>query len=434
MTALPMLPSIIRVKSLMRRVKVYYIPHITCRNIRSCPDWGRSLGKLVIKNAIVYTMSRLGVISRGVIVVSDGKIAEVGVEGKVEIPADAEVVDAGGRIVTPGLIDAHTHLGVHEEGLGWEGNDTNEITDPVTPHMRAIDGIKADDEGFEDARNHGVTCVGIVPGSANPIGGLGVAVKTYGRVVDEMVVRNPIGLKMAFGENPRRVHGLEAKRSPYTRMGVAALIREWLVKARNYSRKKELFKDQPEKMPEEDIKLEALELVVKGEIPARMHSHRDDDIATALRIAREFNINVVIDHATEAWKIPDMIAEHGVPAVVGPLLTAKRKVELRDRTTEAPKILVEHGVMVAITTDHPVIPIKLLPISAAVAIRDGMPWEEALKALTVNPAKILGIDDRVGSLEAGKDADVVIWEGKPLTLEAKPYKVFIGGKEVYSVE
>lgn len=390
------------------------------------------MGNLVIKNARIYTMSRLGFLERGVIVISNGKIKELGVEGKIEIPEDAEVIDVNGKIITPGLIDPHTHLGVHEEGLGWEGNDTNEVTDPVTPHLRAIDGIKADDEGFEDARKHGVTCVGVVPGSANPIGGLGVALKTRGRIVDEMVVKNPIGLKMAFGENPRRVHGLESKRTPYTRMGVAGLIREWLVKAKNYSRKKELFKDQPEKLPEEDLKLEALELVVKNVIPARMHSHRDDDIATAIRIAREFGIKAVIDHATEAWKIPDYIASAKIPVVVGPLLTAKRKVELRDRTTEAPRILAEHGVKVAITTDHPVIPIKLLSISAAVAVRDGMPWEEALKAVTINAAEILGVQDRVGSLEVGKDADLVVWDGKPLTLEAKPEYVIIDGEIVYT--
>jgi len=389
---------------------------------------------LVIRNCVIYTMSDLGVINNGVIVISNGKIAEVGVEGKVEIPDGAEIIDVQGRYVTPGLIDPHTHIGVHEEGVGWEGNDTNEFTEPITPHVRAIDGVKADDEGFREARESGVTTVGVLPGSANPIGGLGVALKTYGRVVDEMVIREPIGMKMAFGENPRRVHGIEAKRTPYTRMGIVALIREWLVKAKNYIDKKVLFRSQPEKMPEVDLRLEALSLVVRGVIPARMHAHRDDDIATAMRIAEEYKIKAVLDHATEAWKIPDIIASKNIPCVVGPLLTSKYKVELKNRTTEAPAILEKHGVMVSLTTDHPVIPIKLLPLTAAIAHRDGMSWEGTLRAITVNAAKILGVNDRVGTIEVGKDADIVVWEGKPLTLTGKAYMTIINGEIVYSAE
>lgn len=389
---------------------------------------------LVLKNCTIHTASKPEIIRNGVIVVYRGKIASVGVEGEVEIPSGSNVIDVGGRHVTPGLIDPHTHIGVHEEGVGWEGNDTNELTEPVTPHLRAVDGVKVDDEGFKEARESGITTVGILPGSANPIGGLGVAVKTYGRYVDEMVVRNPIGLKMAFGENPRRIHGVEAKRTPYTRMGIAALIREWLVKARNYINKKIMFQGQPEKMPEEDLKLESLSLVLKGVIPARMHAHRVDDMATAIRIGEEFNIKIILDHATEAWRIPDIIASKSIPCVVGPLLTSKYKVELRGRTTEAPGILEKHGVMVSLTTDHPVIPIKLLPLSAAIACRDGMSWEGVLKAVTINAAKVLGVDYAVGSIDVGKDADLVVWEGKPLTLEGKPYMTMINGRIVYSLE
>jgi len=389
---------------------------------------------LVIRGGKVYTVTR-GVIEEGVIVVGDdGKIKAVGKAGEVEIPKGADILDAKGMHIMPGMIDPHTHIGVHELAIGWEGRDTNETTEPVTPHLRAIDGIKSDDEGFYEALSHGVTTVGVLPGSANPIGGLGVAMKTYGKHKLDMVVKEPIGLKIAFGENPKRTHGLENKRSPATRMAIAGLIREWLTKAQNYMRKKDLFKDQPEKLPDKDLRLEALELLLRRKIPARAHAHLADDILTAISIAEEFGFDIVLDHSTESHRIPEVLASRNIPAVVGPLLTAKYKVELRNRTTETPGILAKHGVKVAITTDHPVVPIKLLPIQVAIAIRDGLSFEDALKAVTINAADILGLADRLGSIEPGKDGDIIVLNAPPFQVEARVVYTIINGKIVYSAE
>lgn len=389
---------------------------------------------MVIRGGKVYTVTR-GVIEEGVIVVGDdGKIKAVGKAGEVEIPKGADILDAKGMHIMPGMIDPHTHIGVHELAIGWEGRDTNETTEPVTPHLRAIDGIKSDDEGFYEALSHGVTTVGVLPGSANPIGGLGVAMKTYGKHKLDMVVKEPIGLKIAFGENPKRTHGLENKRSPATRMAIAGLIREWLTKAQNYMRKKDLFKDQPEKLPDKDLRLEALELLLRRKIPARAHAHLADDILTAISIAEEFGFDIVLDHSTESHRIPEVLASRNIPAVVGPLLTAKYKVELRNRTTETPGILAKHGVKVAITTDHPVVPIKLLPIQVAIAIRDGLSFEDALKAVTINAADILGLADRLGSIEPGKDGDIIVLNAPPFQVEARVVYTIINGKIVYSAE
>jgi len=389
---------------------------------------------LVIKNGRIYTVTG-GVIEEGVVVVGDdGKIKAVGRVGEVEIPSGADVLDVRGMHVIPGMIDPHTHIGVEELAVGWEGRDVNESTEPVTPHLRALDGVKADDEGFREALSTGVTTVGILPGSANPVGGLGVAMKTYGRHKLEMVLKEPIGLKMAFGENPKRTHGLENKRSPSTRMGIAGIIREWLTKAQNYAAKKDLFKDQPEKMPDRDVRLEALELLLRRKIPARAHAHTADDIITAISIAEEFGFNIVVDHCTEGHRIPDVLAAKRVPCVVGPLLTAKYKVELRNRTTETPGVLARSGVKIAITTDHPVIPIKLLPVEAAIAIRDGLSFEEAIRAVTINAAEILGVADRVGSVEPGKDGDLVVLSKPPFTLEARVVYTIVNGRIVYSAE
>lgn len=389
---------------------------------------------LVVKGGYVYTFYR-GIIEDGVVVVGDnGKIVAVGRADEVEIPPGSDVLGVRGAHVIPGLIDAHTHIGIDEEAVGWEGRDTNESTEPVTPHLRAFDGIKSDDIAFREALEAGITSVGVLPGSANPIGGLGVAIKCFGRNKLEMLIREPIGLKMAFGENPKRVHGVENKRSPSTRMGIAGIIREWLVKARNYSRKKELFKDQPEKFPDVDLRLEAIELALKGVIPVRAHAHIADDILTAISIAKEFNLRIVLDHGTEAHRIPEIIASEKIPVAIGPLMTAKGKVELRNRTIGTPKVLASYGIELAIITDHPVVPLKLLPVQVALAIREGLPFEEALKAVTVNAAKILGISDRVGSIEVGKDGDIVVLSKRPFDIEAKVLYTIVNGKVVYSSE
>lgn len=364
---------------------------------------------------------------KGIVLIKEGKIAAV---GQLEVPEGAEIIDAKGKWVVPGFIDAHTHLGVCEETYRIEGDDTNEMTDPVTPHVRALDAINPEDEGLRDAVRGGITTVFAGPGSGNVIGGTGLVMKTIGKVVDKMVVREPAGLKVAFGENPKRMYGDE-KKMPMTRMGTAALLRESLVKAQNYLEALKRGEQDPSELPERDLKMEALVMVLKKEIPMRAHAHRADDIMTAVRIAREFGINLVIEHCTEGHKIAEELVEAGVPAVVGPSLSNRAKIELKDITFKTPGVLAKAGVQVALMTDHPVIPVQYLPICAGLAVREGMSQEDALKALTINPAKILGVDHRLGSLEPGKDADVVIWSGNPLEVMSKPEMVIMDGKVVF---
>ena len=386
---------------------------------------------LAIKGGKIYTITK-GVIDDGTILIEDGKIAKVG--KKVEIPDGAEVIDATGKVVMPGLVEAHCHIGIWEETIGWAGSDGNEATDPATPHVRAVDAIKAnaDEGGLEAALKAGVTTAQILPGSANVIGGTGVIVKTAPKVVtDEMVVRNPSGMKIAFGENPRRVYGVEQKKTPSTRMGVAGVLREWLQKAKNYMEKKEKFKDQPEKLPEADVKLEALELVLRGEIPLRAHAHRADDVATAVRIAEEFGVKMSWEHATEGHRIAKWIAGKGIPAVWGPSLTARGKWEMRELSFDTPKALHEAGVKFAIQTDAVGSTIAFLPLCAGMAVKHGLPYDEALKAITITPAEIIGVADRVGSVEEGKDADLRILDGDPLELRTKVEMVLIDGEVAY---
>ncbi len=382
-----------------------------------------------IINGKVYTMAG-EVLEQGTVLMEDGKIVAVG--KNIEIPAEAEVIDAIGKIVTPGIIDAHTHLGIGEEGIGWEGKDYNEVSDPLTARMRAIDGINPEEQGFKDAIMGGITTVMTGPGSANVIGGENLVIKTHGCIIEEMILRNPAGLKGAFGENPKRVFGTRTvPKAPVTRMATAALMREALVKAQNYLNKVDQA-DKDGKMFERDLESESVARLLKKEIPLRAHAHRADDIMTILRIAKEFDINVTLEHCTEGHKIVEQIVEAGVPAVVGPTLTARSKYELKDRTFETPGILAKAGIKVALMTDHPVIPVHYLPICAGLAVRHGMPEIEAMKAITINAAEILGVDDRVGSLEVGKDADIVIFDGHPLETMTKVEKVFINGEEVYS--
>lgn len=387
----------------------------------------KGMKKLFIKNGQIKTMA--GREFMGSILIEGTKITALGETLGAEIPSDAEVIDAAGCLVLPGFIDAHCHVGIGEEIYRWEGEDFNEMTDPVTPDMRAIDGINPEDEGFRDARLGGVTAVFTVPGSANVIGGTGLVMKTAGKIVDKMVVRNPAGMKVAFGENPKMVYG-EQKKMPMTRMGTAALLRQALVDAQVYRKKLEEGKTDPEKIPERDLGLEALVLVINREIPLRAHAHRADDIMTAIRIAREFDVDLIIEHCTEGHKIAEELAELGYPAVIGPLLTNRSKVELKDKSFETPGILAKAGVKVAIITDHSVTPIEQLPLCAALACKAGMDKEDALRAITINSAEILGVADRIGSLEAGKDADIVIWSEDPFILTARPLYVIIDGKLV----
>ncbi len=389
---------------------------------------------LAIKGGKIYTISN-GVIDNGTILIENGKITKVG--KRVKIPEDAEVIDASGKVVMPGLVEAHCHIGIIEEKIGWAGSDGNEMTDPATPHVRALDAIKAnaDEGGLEAALKAGITTAQILPGSANVIGGTGVVIKTAPKVViDDMVIKNPSGMKIAFGENPRRVYGEGQKKMPSTRMGVAGVLREWLQNTKNYMEKKERYKDDPEKIPEVDIRLEALIPVLKKEIPLRAHAHRADDVATAVRIAEEFDVKISWEHATEGHRIAEWIAKKGISAVWGPSLMARPKWEMRELSFDTPRIMHEAGVEFAIQTDSLGSSIAFLPLCAGLAVRNGLPYEVALSAITLTAAKILGVDDRVGSIEAGKDADIRILDGDPLELMTKVETVLIEGKIVYRAE
>jgi imidazolonepropionase-like amidohydrolase len=374
-----------------------------------------------------------GIIKNGVILVEDGKIKEIGPD--VKIPDGVKPLKA--KYVMPGLVEAHCHIGTWEEKIGWAGSDGNEMTEPATPHVRALDGIKAnaDESGLEAALHEGITTVQVLPGSANVIGGFGVVIKTAPKTtVDQMIVRNPSGMKIAFGENPMRVYGVQKKVMPSTRMGVAGVLRENLQKAKNYMEKKERFADDPEKIPEVDLRLEALIPVLKKEIPLRAHAHRADDVATAIRICEEFDVEMSWEHATEGHRIADYIAEKNVPAVWGPSLTSRGKWEMRELGYGTPKVMYDAGVKFAIQTDAPGSTIRFLPICAALSVKEGLPYDYALKAITIIPAEILGVADRVGSLEVGKDADLRLLSGEPLEYMTKCQKVIIDGEVVYSLK
>jgi imidazolonepropionase-like amidohydrolase len=371
-------------------------------------------------------------IDGGTVLIENGKITAVG--AAVDVPDGARVIDAAGSWVLPGFIEAHGHVGVSEEAEGWAGQDSNEMTEPVTAHVRAIDAINPADLGFRDAISGGVLAVNVNPGSGNPIGGQTVAMKCWGRTVDQMVLRQPSGMKAALGENPKRVYG-EQKKTPSTRLGTAAVIRGALVDAANYLQRVDAEQAKPaadRKPVDRDLKLEALGLVLRREIPWRQHCHRADDIATAIRIADEFGYDLVIDHGTEAHLLADIIAARDIPVIIGPLFTSRSKVELRNRSLANPGRLARAGVTIAITTDHPVVPINFLVHQASLAVKDGLDRDTALRALTINPARIAGIDDRLGSIEPGKDADLVIWSGDPLDVLSRAVRVFMDGAEIYS--
>ena len=361
------------------------------------------------------------------VLIIDGTITAVGRD--VAIPEGVETVDATGQWVLPGFIDAHAHVGVHEEGEGPAGNDTNEMTDPNGARLRALDGVNPADLGFRDALAGGVTSVVVKPGSGNPIGGQTVALKTWGRMVDEMVIKSPCSVKSALGENPKRVYG-EKKQLPSTRLGVAAVIRDAMTKAQDYRARRDAAAAKGEPF-DRDPTSEVLARVLDGELPWSQHTHRADDIATALRLADEFGYRLIVNHATEGFLIADVLAERGVPCVVGPMLSTRSKVELRERTLANPGLLAKAGVLVAITTDHPVVAIDFLVHQATFAVKEGMDRDEALRAITVNPARIMGLDDRVGALRPGLDGDVVIWDGDPLDVMSRARQVFVNGTPAY---
>lgn len=381
---------------------------------------------LVLKNGNVMTMA--GPAFVGDVAIENGKIVAVGQSLSY---SDAEVRDVTGMTVMPGIVDPHCHIGMWEDAMGFEGADGNECTNPITPELRAIDAINPYDRCFEEAAAGGVTTCVTGPGSANVIGGQFVAIKTYGDSVEDMVLRFPVAVKAAFGENPKRVYDGK-NQTPSTRMAIAALMRKALIEAQEYNEKLEKGKADPEKMPERNLGKEILARVIRRELPMKIHAHRADDILTAIRICREFKLRYTLDHCTEGYLITDKLKEalgedcEGI--IVGPLLTERSKIELKNLSFKAPKVLEQAGIEYAMMTDHPVTPEQYLPICTAIAVREGASEEGALKAITINAARITGIADRVGSIEVGKDADIAVFSGHPFDFRSRCVLTLVNGK------
>lgn len=381
---------------------------------------------LLIKNAKIFTMAKKNY-ENGCILIDKGKILEIA-ENINEVD-DMDVIEAGGSWVFPGFIEAHCHIGLAEEDIGEVGQDINEVSDPVTPEMRAIDGINPLDPAFDEAVRAGITTVMTGPGSANVIGGQFAILKTHGICVDDMVILEPAAMKVSFGENPKRIYKGKGK-MPITRMAIAAILRNTLNNAKNY-RAKKLKAINSNEIYDIDLKMESLIPVLEKKIPLKAHAHRADDILTVIRIAKEFDINITIDHCTEGILIADYIKDAGAPALVGPTMSFRTKQETRNKTFETPKILKEKGVKVAIITDHPVTPINYLPLCAGLAAKEGLDMEEALKMITINAAEILGLDERIGSIEVGKDADIAIFDGNPMETMTNTLYTIIDGEIIY---
>lgn len=367
----------------------------------------------------------------GVLHIIDGKIAEIGDAGSVKVKPEnnEDVIRLNGEWVMPGIIEAHCHMGITEEKKGMEGDDCNETVDPITPFLRAIDAINTMDAAFGDAVRAGITAAMIGPGSSNVVGGQFALIKTYGRRIDDLIVKAPAAMKVAFGENPKVNYSGQGK-SPSTRMATAAMLRRELFDAAKYLKSKEKAEAEGGDF-EEKFDKECWIPVLKGEIPIKAHAHRADDIFTAIRIAEEFGLSMTIDHCSEGHLIANELAAAGYPAIVGPDLASRSKIEVQNVAFKTAGVLNRAGVMTAITTDHPVSLIQSLPICAGMAVKAGLPMEEGLKAITINPAIICGVADRIGSLEVGKDADVAIFDGNPMEVFTHTVYTIIDGKIVY---
>ncbi len=392
---------------------------VSCSRVKIKEDFTM----ICIKNGRVHTAVNREVLNADILI-DDGKITAIGTDLDC---SNATVIDASGLDVYPGFVEAHCHIGLDGYGIGYEGHDYNELTDPVTPQLHAIDGINPMDPCFEMAAKAGVTCIATGPGSSNALGGTFAAIKTRGKRVDNMVVKFPIAMKCAFGENPKRCY---QKNSITSRMTNAALIREALKKAELYKKKLDAAGDDASKLPAYDQKSEALIPVLNREIPLKAHAHQANDILTAVRIAREFDVDVTLEHVTEGHLIVEELVKENVPLAVGPTFGHASKFELQNKTWDTPGVLAKAGCQVSIITDAPVIPLHYLPLCAGLAMKAGMDEYDALRAITINPAKHIGIADRVGSLEVGKDADVVIMDGSPFTVEGTVKHVLINGKEI----
>jgi len=380
---------------------------------------------LLIKNGKIFTMTGENFES-GCILIKDKKIIKVDKELDTSAYETFEKIDAQGLWVMPGLIDAHCHIGITEEKKGFEGDDCNEMTDPLTPYIRAIDAINPMDSAFHNAICSGITSVMVGPGSSNVVGGQFAFIKTKGRSIDDMVILEPAAMKIAFGENPKTNYD-SMKKVPTTRMTIAALLREELFKAKQYQKEK-INCDENFEL---DFRKECWLPVLNNQIPMKAHAHRADDILTAIRIAKEFNVGLTIDHCTEGHLIADEIKNSGFPAIVGPALASRNKIEIQNMDFKTAGLLNKKGIKVAITTDHPVTRIQYLPICAGFAVKEGLDMEEGLKAITINAAEICNVSDRVGSIEVGKDADIAIFDGNPMETFTNTIYTIINGEIVY---
>ena len=383
---------------------------------------------IYIKNGTLYTMqgrSGLGE-KQGNILIKDGKIAAVGEQDLLPPDFEGEILNAEGCIVMPGIIEAHCHIGITEEKKGMEGDDCNETEEPVTPYLRAIDAINPMDAAFGEAVRAGITGVMVGPGSSNVVGGQFAFIKTFGRRIDDLVVKSPAAMKVAFGENPK-VNYSNQNKMPATRMAIASMLREEIFLAKQYAKKKESRQQDFE----EDFRYECWLPVLKKEIPLKVHAHRADDIFTAIRIAQEYDLDITLDHCTEGHLIAEDIAKTGYPVILGPHLASRSKIEIQYASFKTPGIMEKNHILLAITTDHPVSLIQSLPYCAGLAVKAGLSPEEGLRAITINAAKICRVDDRMGSIEVGKDADIAVFTGNPMEIFTQTLYTIIDGKIVH---